>query len=86
MAMYSGSVPSIGTHVVTADGDDLGKVKEVSGTCFKVDAPMQPDYWLATDCIGSATDMDVRLRFSKKDLGDAKMDGPDHTGVHPHRN
>lgn len=38
-----GVTPTLGARVVTADGDELGKVKEVSGTCFKVDASMQPD-------------------------------------------
>lgn len=81
---YGGGTPAIGAHVLTADGDELGKVKEISGTCFKVDARMQPDYCLATDCIASGTGSDVKLTFTKDKLGDAKQDGPEHKGLHLH--
>ena len=52
MASESG-VPAVGTEVMTLDGDTLGTVKEVSGSCFKVDAPLRPDYWLGIDTIGA---------------------------------
>jgi uncharacterized protein (TIGR02271 family) len=39
----------IGQRVYSSDGSELGTVKEVRGAYFKVDAPMQPDYWLRTD-------------------------------------
>jgi hypothetical protein len=83
---YSGTMPTLGARVVTADGDELGKVKEITGTCFKVDASMQPDYWLGSDCIASAsaTSNDVRLSIRKDQVGDAKVDGPEHGGVHRH--
>jgi hypothetical protein len=84
--MQSSGIPTIGTRVVTIDGDELGKVKEVSGECFKVDAPMQPDYWLGLDMIDSTMSGEVRLRFTKGGLGEAKQDGPDHSGFHPHNN
>jgi hypothetical protein len=77
-------IVAVGAEVYTADGDKLGTVKEVAGGCFKVDARMQPDYWLASDCIASGTMGDVRLTFDKDRLGDAKVDGPGHTGVHHH--
>ncbi len=38
--------PELGSAVITADGQDLGLVKEVSGEFFKVDAPLAPDFWL----------------------------------------
>jgi len=76
--------PKVGTKVLTLDGDDLGKVKEISGDCFKVDAPMQPDYWLGVDMIADATPTEVHLRFTKGGLGEAKMDGPGHGGLHTH--
>ncbi|MGD9893970.1 MAG: PRC-barrel domain-containing protein [Dehalococcoidia bacterium] len=88
---YTGAMPATGTEVYTADGDRLGKVKEVMGDCFKVDASMRPDYWLARDCITSSSGNDVRLGFSKSQLGDKKMGNPTdknqaemHTGVHTH--
>jgi len=81
---YSGGVPMVGTEVFTADGDTLGTVKEVTGTCFKVDAKMQPDYWLATDTIASADGGAVRLSLNKDRVGQAKVDGPEHHGIHRH--
>lgn len=84
MVMSGGTIPTLGARVVTADSDELGKVKEVSGTCFKVDASMQPDYWLGSDCVMSSTGMEVRLSIRKDQVGDAKLDGPDHSGVHRH--
>ena len=81
---YGGAVPTVGTRVMTADGKDLGTVKEVSGACFKVDVPMRPDYWLASDCIASSSGGQVRLSVTKDHLDTAKVEGPDHTGYHPH--
>lgn len=76
---------AVGNPVHTSDGKDLGKVKEIVGGCFKVDAPMQPDYWLATDAVtGSSTDGGVTVRFTKDQLGEAKQEGPEHTGYHRH--
>jgi hypothetical protein len=79
-----GSAPMVGAEVYTADGDKLGTVKEVAGTCFKVDARMQPDYWLARDCVASSAGNDVRLTFDKDRLDAAKVEGPEHTGLHRH--
>src|SRR5437773_137282 len=96
---WSGDMPVVGAKVMTADGKELGTVKEISGRCFKVDAPMQPDYWLASDCIRGSSGSGVQLTFNKDRLGDAKMSGPDkgrdmtdadaidsmeHAGVHRH--
>lgn len=81
----SGSIPTVGAEVMTADGDTLGKVKEVSGSCFKVDAPMRPDYWLGTDCVAGSSAGAVRLTITKGQLGDAKEAGrKEHRGVHSH--
>ncbi len=84
MTMAGGMTPAVGAEVYTSDGDKLGKVKEVSGGCFKVDASMRPDYWLASDCATSATGSEVRLNIAKDRLGDAKVDGPGHAGMHAH--
>lgn len=46
-----------GQPVYDADGNELGTVKEVQGSYFKVDAPMAKDYWLRTDAL-SATGAD----------------------------
>lgn len=81
---YPGAMPVAGARVFTSDGNELGKVKEVAGSCFKVDASMQPDYWLGNDSVVSTTANEVRLSIPKDRLGDAKMDGPEHSGVHRH--
>jgi hypothetical protein len=67
--------PDIGCEVYSADGSKLGTVKEVQGAYFKVDAPMQPDYWLACDCIrGGTMSNRVDLTFEKDKLGTFKRD------------
>lgn len=82
--IYSGRVPALGIAVITADGTEIGRIKEVNGDCFKVDAPFQSDYWLATDAIGTATDQDVRLTLSRDELDQAKVDASGHSGFHRH--
>lgn len=80
----TGMAPSLGARVLTADGEELGTVKEVSGRCFKVDAPLAPDYWLGEDTV-AGTDGDViGLAFTKDRLGDLRSDGPPHGGLHRH--
>jgi hypothetical protein len=88
---YTGTMPTAGAEVYTVDGDKLGKIKEVTGDCFKVDASMRPDYWLARDSITSFAGNEVHLSFTKSQLGDMKMDSPKdmtsngtHSGVHTH--
>lgn len=85
MTMGSDYTPTLGARVVTADGDEIGRVKEISGACFKVDAPMQPDYWLGMDCVAFSSPSEVRLTVAKDDLGEVKASAPDHRGVHRHR-
>ena len=80
MTMNAGAgTPVVGAPVCTMDGDTLGKVKEIRGRYFKVDAPMQPDYWLTTDTITSSSGQAVMLTFPKDRLGDFKMGEPDLT-------
>jgi hypothetical protein len=74
----------LGAIVVTSDGDELGKVQEVAGTCFKVDASMQPDYWLGNDTIADAAGSAIRLAIPKDQVGDAKLDESEHRGIHRH--
>jgi hypothetical protein len=73
--MYEGGLTP-GTPVFTLDGDQIGSIKEVRDRYFRVDASMQPDYWLATDCIRTASASRVQLAFDKDHLGDYKLDGP----------
>ena len=62
-----------GAEVYTSDGAKLGKVKEVSSDAFKVDAPMQPDYWLNTDTIDMCTNQAVTINLRRDDLDQAKI-------------
>jgi hypothetical protein len=82
--LRQGSSISIGASVFTADGKELGTVKEVSQQCFKVDAPMEPDYWLADDCIAEKSTERVDLLLTNEDLERVVQVGPDHTGLHIH--
>ena len=84
MNTFSGNTPTIGSRVLTSDGEELGKVKEVMGDCFKVDVRLQPDYWLGLDTVSSSTGGEVRLRFPKDGIKEVKQEGPDHKGFHPH--
>ena len=66
----------VGAAIYTEDGEELGILKEVRGRFFKVDAPMQPDFWLSDDCLGPTSGSDVRLRISKDRIGDYKTEEP----------
>ena len=76
--------PSIGAIVVTADGEELGRVKQIAGACFEVDAPLQPDYWLAPDVIDVATPETVQLLLTRRDIASVIEPGTEHTGYHVH--
>ena len=74
MTMASSELP-IGSDVYTSDGDRLGKVKEVRGAYFKVDAPMHGDYWLGTECVrGGSGGGRVTVVFDKDHVDDYKHD------------
>jgi hypothetical protein len=75
------TAPTVGAQVVTADGEELGKVKEVAGGCLKVAASMQPDYWLGSDCIASTSTSEVRLSITQDQVDSAKVNAPDNSGV-----
>src|SRR5215212_6804688 len=68
-----------GAPVVTMDGEQLGSVKEVRGRSFKVDAPMQPDYWLPLDTVGTGSGGQVMVQFNKDRLSDYQLGNPDET-------
>jgi len=67
---------AFGCRIATADGEDLGTLKQIEGSYFKVDAPLQRDYWLCTDDIASTDEGAVVLSFDKETLGDHKHDAP----------
>lgn len=77
----TGPAPTIGARVATADGTELGTVKEVAGCCFKIDASMHVDYWLTKDRIASATESELLLGITEDEVGEAKVDAPANSGV-----
>ncbi len=72
---------TVGAPVFALDGEQLGEVKEVRGNYFKVDAPMQPDYWLRTDAVRNGDGGQVMLSISKDRLGDYQVMNPDDVDV-----
>ncbi len=67
----------IGMPVSARDGTELGKVKEVRGHAFKLDAPMQFDYWLPCDVIDSDHSGRVMLSLDSDQIHDYKMNPPE---------
>lgn len=76
--------PDIGASVISADGNELGKVVEYDGDCFKVDVPLQPGYWLAPDVIETTSPSTVQLLITRDELP-AVFVRDQHKGYHLHR-
>jgi hypothetical protein len=74
---FSESEIVIGCPVYTRDGERLGDVKEVRAGALKIDAAMQPDYWLSTGHIDAVLPDRLTLAFPKDALDDYKLDSPD---------
>lgn len=72
--------PRVGAAVMAKDGEQVGKVSEISGSFFKVDAPMRRDFWLSVEYVGLCAPDKVQLAFEKKELGDHKLAEP---GIEP---
>ena len=65
-----------GAEIFTTDEERIGKVQEVRGGSFKVDAPLQPDYWLPTRVVAATTADRVMVSFAHDQLGDYKNQEP----------
>ncbi|MGK2964335.1 MAG: DUF2171 domain-containing protein [Tepidiformaceae bacterium] len=66
----------VGQPITTSDGSDVGRVKEVQGGFFKVDAPMARDYWLSSACVRSVEGPMVRLNLRSDEVAAHELDGP----------
>jgi hypothetical protein len=66
----------IGAEVFTRDSEKLGEVREVRGSHFKVDAALQPDYWLPQTTIASTAGNVITLTFTKDSLDAFKQSEP----------
>jgi hypothetical protein len=65
-----------GSTVITADGQELGTVKDVTETSFKVDVEMARDYWLNRDTIVASDSHFVKVNFNSTALDDHKLSEP----------
>jgi hypothetical protein len=76
--LFSSSTATLqeGATVCTAEGESLGKLKEVHGAFFKVSPRLRPGYWLSSDCVIASTDGQVTVNFSKGDLSAYKLGAP----------
>ena len=66
----------VGRSVYTQDGAKLGSVKEVRGSCFRVQPALSADLWLSTDSIHSVKGSQVTVAFDRDHLGDHTVDTP----------
>ena len=67
------------------DGHELGRVKELDATCFKLDARLAPDWWLDLNTIAGEQNGTFTLRTTREELGQARPEEEDHLGLHMHR-
>ncbi len=66
----------VGAEVFTSDGDRIGTVKESQQGSFKIDAAMQPDYWLPASTVASTAVNRITLSFPNDQLVNYKNDEP----------
>ena len=78
------SKPKTGDKVITLDGKELGRVKEVGNTCFKVNAPRRRDFWLPGTAIERRVGNAAVLLFDKDHLNESEIDAESHSGLHVH--
>lgn len=72
-----------GAVVCTNDGEQLGTVKEVRGESVKINASLQPDYWLSVMHILVREDGRIETSFAKAELGAYKEGAPAAPGTTP---
>jgi hypothetical protein len=73
-----------GDIVMSADGKDLGIVKQLGDTCFRIAAPRRRDYWLSKDAIEGRDKGIAVLLYDSDRLDDAFVDVLNHSGAHSH--
>ena len=67
----------VGDRIETSDGHELGKVKEVTLTHFKVDASMRTDYWLPRAEVATVDGECVRMDWPNSEFDKKPLPGPD---------
>jgi hypothetical protein len=73
-----------GDIVMSADGKELGIVKQLGDTCFRVDAPRRRDFWLSNDAVEGRDNGIAVLLYDHNRLDDAFVAVLKHTGAHSH--
>ena len=73
MTTSRGTNMRVGARVMSADGKQLGLVKDVRIDRFLVDVRWAPDYWLGTESIDTASEELVQLVITKEAVGSAKL-------------
>ena len=68
----------VGSRLFTADGNDVGEVREVTATHFKVD-----DFWLSKATLQRANPQSAILSFNEEQIEDFKLDSPDLDSASP---
>jgi hypothetical protein len=69
---------------MSADGKDIGTVKQLGDTCFRIAAKRRRDFWLANSAVEGRDAGIAVLYFESNRLGDAAVDVSAHTGQHSH--
>ncbi len=65
-----------GMRVVTADGVELGAIKESEPGRFKLNAPFQPDYWLAAALVAGCDGDTLTLSIDREHLAGHRQEDP----------
>ena len=74
MATSNGSTTVfVGAHVMSADGKQLGVVKDARIDRFLVDVRWAPDYWLGVETVENSSPDTVQLVIPKQGIGSAKI-------------
>ncbi len=71
--MVTSSQLELGAKVMTADGKQIGSVKEIGGDRFRVDRRLFPDYWLGNEYVDDVSGGIVQLIVTKEGLRAAKI-------------
>src|SRR5205823_3092830 len=65
-------------EVLTANGERVGRVKEVIvGDAFLIDRPLRRDIWVPLSAVAAVAD--GRVKLSAADVGDVTLDAPPYT-------
>ena len=68
----------IGDIVMSADGKDVGTVKELGDTCFRIAAKRRRDYWLSNSAVEGRDAGIAVLFFESNRLGEATVEVESH--------